>query len=182
VAVNQRAIDLFYRYHIPVRGSFIVGVPTETEDEVRSTYEFILKNIIAGKLLPGCSVNILMPLPGTEVWQQAVQRGTLDPDTVDWAHLSVFASYRDSNLATFEDWVQARKDNHSVYLAEDTLPEARLYELMYLYENAIKAFENQQVLKEQNANLARENADLLNTLSWKITKPLRHLRKILLGG
>lgn len=181
VEMNQRAIDLFHEYDIPVRGSFIVGVPSETEDEVRLTYEFILKNIFEGKLEPGCSVNILMPLPGTEVWRQAVENGIIDLEHIDWAHLSVFASYRDSNLESFAEWVEVRKITHSIYLAEETLPESRLYELMYLYESSMKAIDNEKIATAQCLKLTDEFDSLRNTLSWKITRPLRQLRKFLSG-
>jgi len=178
VEMNQQAINLFYKYNIPLRGSFIVGVPTETEDEVRCTYEFILKNIIDGKLMPGCSVNILMPMPGTEVWRYAIKSGIIDPQNIDWSRLSIFASYRDSNLESFDEWVTARKKNNSLYLAEETLPESRLYEIMYLYENVIKFIE---LTKEQNKAYQTQLDIMRNSLSWKITGPLRHLRKLFFG-
>lgn len=176
VEVNQRAIDLFHKYGIPLRGSFIVGVPSETEEEVRRTYDFILKNILDNKLEPSCSVNILMPLPGTKVWWQAVRDGSIDPETIDWSRLSVFASYRDSKVENFDQWIEVRKKNNSIYLAEETLSESRLYELMYLYENLMKLIEEE---RSQNKILIQQCEALYNTLSWRITRPLRRLKKIL---
>jgi anaerobic magnesium-protoporphyrin IX monomethyl ester cyclase len=46
---NQMALDLLYTYRIPVMCSFIVGWTTETEKEVKETFDFILRNISAGK-------------------------------------------------------------------------------------------------------------------------------------
>ena len=67
VEMNQKSIDTLYQHRIQVGCSLVVGCPSETEDEVRSTYEFILKNVKDGKMSPHCAVNILMPMPGKRV-------------------------------------------------------------------------------------------------------------------
>ncbi len=136
-AQNQTALDMLHTYGIPALCSFIIGFPTETEEEVRATYEFILRNISAGKLLPGSAVNILMPMPGTEVWENAVQQGVIEPASFDWQRLAVFASYRQSNISSFKEWVEYRQTNNSIYLNEHTLPEKRLYEIISGYEEEI---------------------------------------------
>ena len=221
VALNQKALDTFSKYRIPLRGYFIIGVPTETEEEVRSTYEFIIRNIIDDKLMPGCSINILAPLPGTEIWDNAIKEGLIHPETMNWQRLAYFASYRDSKFSSFKEWVSARKQNRSIYLAESTLPESRLYEFMYIYENAIKALEAYRIQQKKLSDLQKLNAEyighrdeildvnrkclqqmeqqkkdcdsqirqlemqntqlnqmiqnILNSKSWKLTKPLRFL-------
>lgn len=53
----------------------------------------------------------------------------------------MFASYRNSNVEDFDHWLQCRRNNNSVYLVEDALPQERLYELMSHYEKAIKELE-----------------------------------------
>jgi radical SAM superfamily enzyme YgiQ (UPF0313 family) len=202
VEVNQRALDTLYKHRIPVRCSFIVGSPTETEEEVRMTYEFFMKNLIDGKLYPGCAVNIMMPMPGTEMWHYAIQSGIIDLENMDWNRLSIFASYRDSNIKDFSSWVERRRKNNSVYLAEDTLPQERLYELMYIYENAIQSLEkNKEIAKEkpqeenthlqqENTHLQQENTHLRqqigelthtlqameSTIGWKLLTLFRKLR------
>lgn len=137
VEVNQRAIDTLYKHGIRITCSFIVGVPSETEDEVRSTYEFIIRNTQNGKLSAGGAVNILMPLPGTEMWRYAVKSDIIDTNNFDWRRLSVFSSYKHSQAKSFNDWVKRRRDNDSIYLAEDSLPQERLYKIMYEYEKQI---------------------------------------------
>lgn len=168
IEMNQKAIDTLYRYGIQVACSFIVGSPTETEDEVRRTYEFILRNVIDGKLSPNnCIVNILMPMPGTAIWDHAVRSGLIDVKNMDWKRLSVFASYRNSNISDFTEWVELRRRNNSIYLAEETMPQARLFELMYVYENAIKAF-------EKNREFGKEDVlDFFKRRIWKLTAPFR---------
>ena len=141
VEVNQRALDTLHRHGIPASGSFIVGCPTETEAEVRSTYEFILTNIRQGKLSPHCAVNILSPMPGTKIWRDAVEQGLIDLRNMDWDRLTVFASFRNSTVPLFEEWVRLRRQKNTIYLAEETLPQERLFELMSFYENLVKDYE-----------------------------------------
>lgn len=171
VEINQKAIDTFHKYMIAVGCSFIVGSPTETEEDVRRTYEFILKNITDGKLNPDCRVNILMPMPGTEMWNYALRSGIIDINNFDWRRLSVFASYRDSNIKDFSSWVEYRRRNNSIYLAEETLPQERLYNLMYVYENIIKALGKNRELEEKEKMLN----SILNSRTWKFTSPIRRV-------
>ena len=141
VARNQGALDLLHAHRIPVLCSFIVGWPTETEEEVRSTYEFLLGNIKAGKLTPGSVVNILTPMPGTETWRDAVKNGSVQETDFDWGRLGVFASYKHSSAATLADWIGKRRINKSVYLNERNLPQERLYEIMSEFDDKIRALE-----------------------------------------
>ncbi len=82
-----------------------------------------------------------MPKPGTPIWDQAVRSGLIDIKNMDWNRLSGYASYRNSTMNDFAEWVEVRRRNNAIYLAEETIPQERLLELMYVYENAIKAFE-----------------------------------------
>jgi len=160
VEINQRAIDILYKHDISVICSFIAGTPSETENEVRSTYEFILKNITDGKLSPQCAVNILMPMPGTDIWRYAVDANIIDIANFDWKRLSVFASYRHSLTKNYDDWVEHRRNNNSIYLAEETLPQERLYEIMRVYEKVITALENNKILEKKNTELAIREKEL----------------------
>ena len=141
VARNQVALDILHAHRIPVLCSFIVGWPTETEEEVRSTYEFLLGNINAGKLTPGSVVNILTPMPGTETWRDAVKNGAVTETDFDWNRLGVFASYKHSNAATLADWLEKRRTNNSVYLDEKYLPEKSLYKIMSEFDNKVRALD-----------------------------------------
>ena len=136
--LNQKALDILYKHGIPTTCSFIIGVPTETEEEVRATYDFLCRNISEGKLSPHSAVNILMPLPGTPIWDYAVEHGMINVSDLDWRRLAVFASYHHSSVDRFEDWIAAREENSSLYLNEETLPQKRLYEIMAEQEARIR--------------------------------------------
>lgn len=137
VAKNQAAIDMITNQGIKVVCSFIVGWPTETEEELRSTYEFLINNIKMGKLDQSCSMNILSPMPGTKVWQDAIKDGIIDLDDLDFRRLGIFASYRTSNAKSFDNWADIRRQNNSIYLNENTVPQERLYQIMGEYEDVI---------------------------------------------
>jgi radical SAM superfamily enzyme YgiQ (UPF0313 family) len=134
---NQIALDKLYKAGIKACCSFIVGWPTETEDELRATYRFMLDNVKAGKLDVFSTMNILTPFPGTAVWNDAVNDGTIDLNTFDWGRLGIFASYRTSNMPNFDSWANIRRQNNSIYLNERTLPQERLYKIMGEYEDII---------------------------------------------
>lgn len=137
VAINQRALDLLHKHRISTACSFIVGWPTETEEEVRSTYEFVSRNAAQGKHPPEAIINILMPMPGTPMWEYAVQVGIIPRQGFDWNRLGIFASYRHSTAKSFDDWVCSRRENNSVYMNEHVLPQERLYEIMAEYEQKV---------------------------------------------
>jgi radical SAM superfamily enzyme YgiQ (UPF0313 family) len=134
VGINQRALDTLHKYGIQANCSFIVGWPTETEEEVRSTYDFITRNAVDGKHPKVAVVNILMPMPGTPVWDQAIKANVIPKHGFDWNRLSIFASHYHSTAKSFDDWVDMRRENHSIYMNEDTVPQEKLYKIMSEYE------------------------------------------------
>lgn len=81
VAKNQRAMDLCYDQGIQVSGYFIIGAPDETQADMAKTYWFIRNNHAQ---MPIFNVNMLLALPGTEVWQEAKAAGLVDEDFKDW--------------------------------------------------------------------------------------------------
>lgn len=142
VSLNQKALDCLHRNGIPAACSFIVGWPTETEEEVRETFEFILKNLYEGKLEAGFSVNIFMPIPGTPMWDQAIASGLIEVDNIDWKRLAAFAAFRDSNAGSLAEWINCRRSNNSYYFAEETLPQDLLYEIMAEYQMLFDSYNN----------------------------------------
>lgn len=125
---NQEAIDTLYANEIPGGCSCIIGWPLETEEELITTVDFVQRNIREGKLPLGGSLNILMPLPGTVVWGNAVKAGIIDLNNFNFDRLGVFAPQ--ANVASFEEWVNVRRTNNSLYLNEDCVPQERMYEIL----------------------------------------------------
>jgi radical SAM superfamily enzyme YgiQ (UPF0313 family) len=59
--------------------SFIIGYPGETEDTIRETIEFCKSN-----LLPSVRFNYLTPLPGSEVYEDALKKGFIKNEIEYW--------------------------------------------------------------------------------------------------
>lgn len=166
VAVNQNALDLLFAHKIGASCSFVIGYPSETEDEAFETYRFIVKNTASKRLSGYASVNILMPVPGSAVWEESIASGLLSLDKTEWDRFAIFAAHRDSNVSSFNDWIDLRQRNRSIYLNESTVPEKKLYEIMRAGQECVNAI----VSLSTGAPMKWLNAD--GTFVDRIMKPL----------
>lgn len=74
---NRRAAEEAKKAHILVIGSFIIGAPIETRDDVLQTLRF------ASSLnLHGIEINVLDLTPGMDLWEEAKREGRIGRD--DW--------------------------------------------------------------------------------------------------
>jgi radical SAM superfamily enzyme YgiQ (UPF0313 family) len=87
VEYAREVIDLLAKHHMGCHYSFIVGMPGETLDDVRSTAElmlYIMDNHKEGSFTPGR----YSPYPGTPLYDKAVEMGFKPPQkTEDWCVL-----------------------------------------------------------------------------------------------
>jgi len=70
VADNRRAIRLCKQFGMKTIGSFIIGSPHETENDLKQTMK-----LVKDKNLDGVHVYQLTPYPGTRVWEHAKLQG-----------------------------------------------------------------------------------------------------------
>lgn len=82
VEENREAIEILHRHGFFVSGSFIIGSPNETRDQMMETYAFLKRAPLAIT-----DVNILIPYPGTPIWEYALGRGLVSND-MDWSRLT----------------------------------------------------------------------------------------------
>jgi len=68
---------------IEVRAFYMIGFPGETLDDVYRTVEYA-----RGLNLPVSNFAIVTPLPGTELYEECVQKGLIDGDTMDFEDFS----------------------------------------------------------------------------------------------
>lgn len=135
---NFKALDLLKQFNFSACCSFVFGVPGETEDEARLTFDTIIDIVSDGRLIEP-HLNILMPMPNTIFWKQAEEKGLLSSDkNMQWNRLRYYASYLDSTFDTPEEWAHARLKNKSIYLNEEYLKEDILLGLIVDYEKKIK--------------------------------------------
>jgi radical SAM superfamily enzyme YgiQ (UPF0313 family) len=81
VKQNSRAIKFLKDQGIRTNAYFIIGAPEETREEMLETYNFIKSSA-----LDTVTLNLLTPLPGTPIWNYAIEH-KLVSDTMDWSRL-----------------------------------------------------------------------------------------------
>jgi len=145
VQVNQRALDLLHDHGITTICSFVVGSPGETRDDVRQTFSFIRRNVVQGKLHRS-TINILMPLPGTESWRFARENGILT-EPYEWKRFRYYASYKDSNVGGIDAWIARRLESRSYYLNEPHLPHRELLAMLAEAEPEIAYIEASRAME-----------------------------------
>ena len=96
---NQEAIDLLTEHGLHAIGSFIIGAPMEEEEDLQRTFDFISRNVRAGKLL-SFTFGPLVAFPGTAVWDDARARGLVNEQDVDWAAMDIDIRFFDPQRYT----------------------------------------------------------------------------------
>lgn len=109
VAQNRAAIDCLKDAGIAVNGSFVIGSPRETREQILRTYDFI-----RGSRLDLFDTYLLTPLPGTPIWEYAKGRGLVADDMPDWSRLDVNA-YRAPGKAVIVSEVLDRAEVLALY-------------------------------------------------------------------
>lgn len=140
VKQNIQAIEMLHSRGFLVNASCVIGVPGETEDEVRQTYEMVLEQARLNRV-SAAVFNILMPMPGTYYWDYAVTKGliNLDGGSFHWNQLRYYADPAVSHCKHFREWADKRVRNRSIYLNEDDLPHERLLALMEEYHREYRS-------------------------------------------
>jgi len=72
---SVKAVELCKKYGFKVGGTFIIGSPDETKEEMMETLEFA-KKLDLNKF----GAYILVPYPGTPVWKSALEKGKVSED------------------------------------------------------------------------------------------------------
>ena len=80
---NRKAVKLLTDARINVQGTFIIGSPEETEEEILETLAFIRKSDLVN-----FEVYLLSPFPGTPVWETAKKLGLVGNE-MEWGRLAV---------------------------------------------------------------------------------------------
>lgn len=107
----EKAVEMAHKAGIKTRGSFMLGLPTETYEDSLATIKF------AKKLpLDAAKFNLAVPYPGTELFDIAVQEGLKVTD--DWSNINTAAGLSDTQAfyvprgRTMEELAKLQKKAH----------------------------------------------------------------------
>lgn len=99
-----------------VFASFIIGTDSDTEESLKKTVEYIISNKLAIPIL-----NILTPLPGTDLYKQLISENRLISQDI--------TQYTGFNCVHEPRYLSARRLNVLIWL---------MYEEIYSYKNIVK--------------------------------------------
>jgi anaerobic magnesium-protoporphyrin IX monomethyl ester cyclase len=90
--ISKSAISLLNREGISVYASFIAGSPPETPADLEQTWRMI-KWIKNNHKQNSCGLSLATPLPGTQLWEYALQNGIINQEEIDWDKLNSLAKF-----------------------------------------------------------------------------------------
>jgi len=99
VAQNQRAIDFVKAEGLETFGTFMMGVPGEDVHDLADTYTFIEHSG-----LTAFEMYMLVPFPGTKLWEDAKRMGAVSDD-MDWSRFEMFYGIDERYAVPYKDRV-----------------------------------------------------------------------------
>jgi anaerobic magnesium-protoporphyrin IX monomethyl ester cyclase len=108
----RKAVNLAKKYKMEVLGTFMIGTPGETPEDIEKTIEFIKE-----LNLDQVGMNITTPFPGTPLWEMAKEKGLIKNNKWDdrlWAMRDVSEENLNDKLLLTEIpkdkfWILAKK-------------------------------------------------------------------------
>ncbi len=182
VEMNKRACAYVKEAGLELGGSFMIGIPGETETEMNETLTF-MQNLNCREL----GLGIFRPLPGSPFYYEFVNRGILSREHIDWCNLGNFTCMSDQifcdvSRKEFEEiykkGLEIAYGNKWVTVHEDTL---------LRHHKEIKGIASQtriRVCKPDNYESSTHipyNPLTIYTLKKFVPRPIRHTIKNLLA-
>lgn len=99
VIQNQKAIDLVKAEGMETFGTFMMGIPGEDVHDLADTYTFIQRSG-----LTAFEMYMLVPFPGTDLWEEAKRRGIVSDD-MDWDRFEMFYGVDSKYAVPYQDRV-----------------------------------------------------------------------------
>ena len=100
---NASAIDTLKNAGIYTNGSFIIGSPQETQEQIMETYRFIKQS-----RLDLFDISILTPLPSTPLWQTALKKNLVSRD-MNWNKLNMNPYRSPENILSMSEVLEKKQ-------------------------------------------------------------------------
>lgn len=110
----EKAVKMVHLAGIKTRGSFMLGLPTETHEDSLDTIDFALR-----MPLDIAKFNLAVPYPGTELLKLAMDEGLVVTD--DWSNINTAAGLSDTEAfyvpkgRTMEELAKLQKRAHTKF-------------------------------------------------------------------
>lgn len=153
---HRRAIDLMNNAGINVMGTFILGTPSETYDEMMDTRQFIMKNY---KKIHRFQIGCMIPYPGTRVYEMAVGRGII----------------KDNYLELLQK-EKRMKSEHGAVVYSDTIPQEEVLKVRIELDNlSLKKVSVFERAKWLIYNIIYQPKIALNGCRWGVIRFYRNV-------
>ncbi|GAI76680.1 unnamed protein product, partial [marine sediment metagenome] len=106
---NNNALRLCKQFDFKIIGSFVIGSPIETIDDMKETFSFIKNSYIDSP-----SVFIATPFPGTYFWSYLVENKIIDKNFCKWELLSIYSDF--TNTKKMKENIYELYDNKVLLL------------------------------------------------------------------
>ena len=106
-----KAAKLSEKLGLIAQGFFLVGFPGETKEDLEMTYKFAMS-----LPLDRISVNPIIPLPGSTIYDKVVRDGLLDPHTTDWSTYNRFDCFPYTGISREELAKFVKRINFKFYV------------------------------------------------------------------
>jgi len=114
IETMEKAVNMAHRAGIKTRGSFMLGLPTETREDSLATIDFAMR-----LPLDIAKFNLAVPYPGTELLNMAIAEGLQVSD--DWSKINTAAGLSDTQAfyipkgRTMEELAKLQKRAHTKF-------------------------------------------------------------------
>ena len=107
---NAAAVNVLAQNGVAPNAAFVIGAPTETKEEVMTTYKFI-KSVP----LRNFNVYVLTPFPGTPIWSEAVDKGLISDSFENWPILDAVHFGKHNKQAIIVSQQLSRDELFAIY-------------------------------------------------------------------
>lgn len=108
---NIDAVRVLADNGIAPNAAFVIGSPSETKEEIMTTYDFI-KSVP----LRNFNVYVMTPFPGTPIWSEALENGLISSDFDNWPVLDAVHFTRHYKEAVIVSRNLSRTELRKIYM------------------------------------------------------------------